>query len=205
MKNSITLTDAQIERLSAIYADTTNKDICAEFQISLSILYKYTKKLGLSKSQEFMDKAKSGKMKSAAESKTDSAPESKKYFRFRDRWKQCVREARNLGICFIDENGNVEELPDKGADSIKKNNTDTPKIVYSMDKIKDKTIFCAVACAIKLMSKAGMSAAKACSVSAQRFDVNVSKIAHYVGQRAQRIKQYRYDKDVIFYDFFKNI
>ena len=229
-----TLTEAQTERLSSIYADTTNKDICTELKISLSTLHKYAKKLGLSKSQEFMDKAKSGKM--------DSAPESKNYFRFRDRRvkraKKVLGEYGAMDIFFqqpnkdngilndclknsifasmgntvqvpvIDydgTNGNVEELSDDGADFNKKNNTNTPKIVYSIDKIEDKTIFSAVTYAIKLMRKAGTSAAKACSVSAKRFDVDVSKIAHYVGQRAQRIKQYRYDKDVVFYDFFRNI
>lgn len=193
MKKSITLTDPQIERLKLIYADTTNKDICAELKITISVLYRYAKKLGLSKSVEFMDKAKSGKM--------DSTPESKNYFRFRDRWKQRESEAGNL----IDGNGNVEELPDDGADFNKKNDVGTPKIVYSTDKIKDKTLFLAVIYAIKLMRKAKTSVAKACSVSAKRFDVDVSDVAHYVGQRAQRIKQYRYNKDVIFFDFFRDI
>ena len=65
-----------------------------------------------------------------------------------------------------------------------------PKYDYLMDYIPDKDLYKAVMFACKIM-RGGTTPELAIRRAAKYYDVDMSDVAHYVGQRGNRIKEER--------------
>ena len=137
--------------------------------------------------------------------------ENKNYFRFRDK-----RKKKSDEVFITDENGNIEDLNGEqyfSEETIKipfyrttERTTSRPKkpIIYAVDKIDDVNLFKAVGFAIKMIRR-GKPYGYANTIAAATYGYRTKDVAHYVGQRAQRLQQYRNDDSVVLYDVFRDI
>ena len=137
--------------------------------------------------------------------------ENKNYFRFRDK-----RKKKSDEVFIINQDGSIEDL--NGERHFSEEVTLNPfcrttkrtvsrhkkPIIYAVDKIDDVNLFKAVGFAIKMI-RDGKRYDYANAIAAATYGYKTKEVAHYVGQRAQRLKQYRNDDSVVLYDVFRDI